>query len=211
MQELDAVILIGGEAAIARASPTSFVEGCVEGARCKFGSGRIGSKLRSRIRGFHGVEDPPHAPGKRPSAAVLQECDPRARQAEVEAFHRRRAKKLAQLKALQRGHGVTGARNREYNQVGNRSLCPKLTEELEAKGLGEDARLSFEARFLRSNVDAELVCAFEHFAGWCNNVQHQVPKFAYPPYIHTYIYIYTHTHTHWAQIACQEHCCACGL
>ena len=36
----------------------------------------------------------------------LQECDLRARQAEVEAFHRRRAKKLAQLKALQR-HATT--------------------------------------------------------------------------------------------------------
>ncbi|CAE7455239.1 pho2a [Symbiodinium microadriaticum] len=70
VQELDAVILIGGEAAIARAS------------------------MVLKIHLMH--------------------------QAEVEAFHRRRAKKLAQLK------------------------------ELEAKGLGEDARLSFE-------VDADLI------------------------------------------------------
>ncbi|CAE7261285.1 pho2a [Symbiodinium sp. CCMP2456] len=70
VQELDAVILIGGEAAIARAS------------------------MVLKIHLMH--------------------------QAEVEAFHRRRAKKLAQLK------------------------------ELEAKGLGEDARLSFE-------VDAGLI------------------------------------------------------
>eukprot|EP00439_Symbiodinium_sp_Y106_P074888 s271_g14.t1 len=70
VQDLDAVILIGGEAAIARAS------------------------MVLKIHLMH--------------------------QAEVEAFHRRRAKKLAQLK------------------------------ELEAKGLGEDARLSFE-------VDADLI------------------------------------------------------
>lgn len=70
VQELDAVILIGGEAAIARAS------------------------MVLKIHLMH--------------------------QAEVEAFHRRRAKKLAQLK------------------------------ELEAKGLGEDARLSFE-------VEADLI------------------------------------------------------